>query len=102
MARLNTARRRPRLLGKVRVSAAAAAQLVLQPVVWPQAGGPAQLVAGAIEAGQAADEGVDGAQVITKRLTFLRGLPLRLEVIYYANFSSAEVPPPLYHPTPSK
>ena len=44
----------------VRVSAAAAAQIVLQPVVWPQTGGHAQLVAGAIETGQAAGEGVLG------------------------------------------
>ena len=44
----------------VRVSAAAAAQIVLQPVVWPPTGGHAQLVAGAIETGQAAGEGVLG------------------------------------------
>ena len=43
-----------------RVSAAAAAQIVLQPVVWPPTGGHAQLVAGAIETGQAAGEGVLG------------------------------------------
>ena len=93
MARLNARLVGARDCSAVQVSAAAAAQLVLQPVVWPQAGGPAQLVAGAIEAGQAAGEGVDGAQVITKRLTFLRGLPLRLEVIDDANLSSPEVPP---------
>ena len=46
---------------RVRVSAAAAAQIVLQlPVVWPLTGGHAQLVAGAIETGQAAGEGVLG------------------------------------------
>ena len=44
----------------VRVSAAAAAQMVLQPVVWPPTGGHAQLVAGPIETGQAAGEGVLG------------------------------------------
>ena len=43
-----------------RVSAAAAAQIVPQPVVWPQAAGHAQLAAGAIETGRAAGEGVLG------------------------------------------
>ena len=56
---VRTARRRPRLLGSTGFSAAAA-QIVLQPVVWPQTGGHAQLVAGAIETGQAAGEGVLG------------------------------------------
>ena len=44
----------------VRVSAAAAAQIVVQPVVWQQANGHAQLAAGAIETGRAAGEGVLG------------------------------------------
>ena len=43
-----------------RVSAAAAAQIVPQPVVWPQAAGHAQLAAGAIETGRAAGESVLG------------------------------------------
>ena len=49
-----------RVCSAVRVSAAAAAQIVLQPVVWPPTGGHAQLVAGPIETGQAAGEGVLG------------------------------------------
>ena len=43
-----------------RVSAAAAAQIVQQPVVWPPTAGHAQLAAGAIETGRAAGEGVLG------------------------------------------
>ena len=43
-----------------RVSAAAAAQMVPQPAVWPQAAGHAQLAAGAINTGRAAGEGVLG------------------------------------------
>ena len=43
-----------------RVSAAAAAQIVQPPVVWPPAAGHAQLAAGAIETGRAAGEGVLG------------------------------------------
>ena len=43
-----------------RVSAAAAARIVRQPVVWPPAAGHAQLAAGAIETGRAAGEGVLG------------------------------------------
>ena len=42
------------------VSAAAAARIVPQPVVWPPAAGHAQPTAGAIETGQAAGEGVLG------------------------------------------
>ena len=42
------------------VSAAAAARIVPQPVVWPPAAGHAQPTAGAIETGRAADEGVLG------------------------------------------
>ena len=44
----------------IRVSAAAAAQTVVQPVVWQQANGHAQLAAGVIETGRAAGEGVLG------------------------------------------
>ena len=44
----------------VRVSAAAAAQIVQPPVVWPPTAGHAQLAAGAIETGRAAGEGVLG------------------------------------------
>ena len=43
-----------------RVSAAVAARIVVQPVVWPQANGHAQLAAVVIEAGLAAGEGVLG------------------------------------------
>ena len=49
-----------RVCSAVRVSAAAAARIVLQPVVWPPTGGHAQLAAGPIETGQAAGEGVLG------------------------------------------
>ena len=64
----------------VRVSAAAAAQIVLQPVVWPPTGGHAQLVAGAIETGQAAGEGVLGlarANRPRRHVATRRGAPAR-------------------------
>ena len=54
--------------------------IVLQPVVWPQTGGHAQLVAGAIETGQAAGEGVLGlarANRPRRHVATRRGAPAR-------------------------